>query len=505
MDSEGRAGTHSSLALACPNGSCQGDDPDQAHISYLDPDNHDLKHAWHDENGWHNERVPGAKGEYTSLALDSTGQPHIGYGHGHAVKYAWAEGAAWHIETVDGDVEGSDHASLVLDDSDQPYISYTTYDPFGTRPPVLKFAWRDGTTWQIETVDENAGGHSSLALDALGHPHISYQRADSQDLKYAWHDGVGWHTETVDSVGQTGYATSLAITCPSGQCQDVDSGNPHISYRNSTGLKFAWHDGTAWQIETVDSQGDIKGATSLALNEGGQPNISYRGDGCLKYASRVPTADADGRDGTGWRVEIVDDDGDVGAYASLALDSNGWPHISYFDKSNKDLKFAQLSPELDLHKEANPSDGLRNNEQLTYTLALSGPGLNVHLWDPLPTNVHYISGTLTSSVAPPAVYSPTVGAIVWEGVLPTDTVGTVRFQVTPGITGSGSLDLSSPIVNTAWLTDTDSGLGVSATSIVNGWHFYLPLILRQGQASLGIHHSLITNNPPSPRPNTSGK
>jgi hypothetical protein len=38
---------------------------------------------------------------------------------------------------------------------------------------------------------------------------------------------------------------------------------------------------------------------------------------------------------------------------------------------------------------------------------------------------------------------------------------------------------SLPIVNTAWLTDTEYGRSVAATVIVNGWHVYLPLVMRQ--------------------------
>jgi predicted nucleotidyltransferase len=129
---------------------------------------------------------------------------------------------------------------------------------------------------------------------------------------------------------------------------------------------------------------------------------------------------------------------------------------------------------LSLSKQATPIDGLRNNETLTYTLELSGPGLNVRLWDPLPPSVRYVAG----SVTPPAMYSPTVRAVVWQGVLPTDTVQTIRFQVTPGITGTGSLYLAQPIVNTAWLTDTAHDIGVSASIIVNGWRVYLPLTQR---------------------------
>ncbi|MBN2080766.1 hypothetical protein JW859_01030 [bacterium] len=41
-----------------------------------------------------------------------------------------------------------------------------------------------------------------------------------------------------------------------------------------------------------------------------------------------------------WRIEIVDDTADCGRYASLELDDDGRPHISYFDWDNQDLKYA---------------------------------------------------------------------------------------------------------------------------------------------------------------------
>ena len=42
-----------------------------------------------------------------------------------------------------------------------------------------------------------------------------------------------------------------------------------------------------------------------------------------------------------WRIEVVDSDGDVGWFPSLALDSNGYPAISYLDWTNENLKFAR--------------------------------------------------------------------------------------------------------------------------------------------------------------------
>ena len=113
-------------------------------------------------------------------------------------------------------------------------------------------------------------------------------------------------------------------------------------------------------------------------------------------------------------------------------------------------------------------------DTVTYSLAFSGPaGHNIWLFDPLPEGLVYVPG----SVTPPAIYSPTIPAIIWQGTLPTDTLQAISFQVT--LTNSGNLSSTMPlIVNTAWLTDTEYEKNIQTWNLVNGWNVYFPSISR---------------------------
>jgi len=271
-------------------------------------------------------------GSYSSLALDSSGEPHISYydATNNDLKYAKWTISGWSIETVDSGGDVGSYCSLALDSLDRPHISY--YD--GSNGDLKLAVWT-GSTWSILAIDStgSVGKYTSLDLDMNDYPHISYLGLGLEGivLKYAAWTSTTWIIEIVDSTGNVGSHTSLAL-------DSID--NPHISYYDSTNqdLKYAKWTKSGWTIETVDSEGNVGMYCSLALDSNQYPSISYYARvyntyGDLKYAKWNVKE---------WSIETIDTEGDVGLYTSLALDSGNYPHISYYDKTNGDLKYAHV-------------------------------------------------------------------------------------------------------------------------------------------------------------------
>ncbi len=460
VDAEEGTGADNSLAL---------DKANRPHIAYSDPGPGDLKYAWFNGTVWQTETVDaqGFVGRSASLSLDEFDRPHISYidSTNANLKYASYIGSSWQIETVDS--TGSYYTALVLDKSNRPHISY-----YASMSPTVKYAWYNGVTWEKEAITITTPAFDprniALKLDSLDRPHIIYHLCynSSCEIKHTWHDGSQWQIESA-SYGQF---FSLALDT---------SGQPRLSdaqYSDwppgliTTQLSYRWRDDVEWHTETLANSA---GQVSLALDALDHPHIVnhdwmyIRGSNFLQYRWY---------DGLAWHSEDVSNVGYWNQYdrnVSLTLDTSGRPHVSYFDALTRQLKYAQRWP-MALSKEAEPQTGLHQGDTLNYTLTLDAPGLHVSLWDPLLPGISYVSDSISSTLLPVAVYSPSINAVIWEGTLPNSNTQTIHFQVIANGLDTGSLSL--PIANTAWLTDTDNFRSLSAIVIVNGAKSYLPII-----------------------------
>lgn len=242
------------------------------------------------------------------------------------------------IDDTDGENLGIFN-SLELNSSGFPVIAYMDYsdgdikiaicsDVDCTTPPAIKIL--DDNTGPI-----NIYGPVSMALTSNNYPRISYYAHDSHDLKVAACSNCisGNSVYTVDSVGDVGEGNAIALTA---------AGVPVISYYDATNktLKVAvcghYSCSTVSAITVVDSFSSVGGDTSIALNSSGYPVISYydadNDDLNLAVCSNTTC--------TSKTTTIVDATGSVGYDSSIRLDSNGFPVIAYHDSTNSALKIA---------------------------------------------------------------------------------------------------------------------------------------------------------------------
>jgi hypothetical protein len=136
---------------------------------------------------------------------------------------------------------------------------------------------------------------------------------------------AAWTLEEVDAPRTFGGLEQRAIA--------IDSFNhPHIAYGGDH-LYHAYFEGIQWEYEVIDNAPGVGDYASIAIDSNNKVHISYYdySNGDLKYATNTSGS---------WVTSTIDSWGNVGDSTSIAVDANNKVHISYYDYSNGDLKYA---------------------------------------------------------------------------------------------------------------------------------------------------------------------
>jgi hypothetical protein len=313
-------------------------------ISYFDTSGGWMKHARTFGSTWSlmYPYTGSPSGAYTSIEVTNSVRPRIAFYdsfYGNLLYGAW-NGYALEVKIVDWRNDVGRYPSLEIDSTGAPNISY-----YNATYQSLMYAYMDiGTSkWYTTTLDDvgDVGQYNSLVINSTGSPYISYYDKTNGDLKLKYQTPLHIWAEpvTVDGGGplneDVGWYTSISL----------DSlGNPHISYYDPTNedLKYAFWEGSvfpaaggAWNISTLQNAGDVGRFTSLQIY---QPDNSRHlcyydlTNGSLMYARYTV--------GPGWEFQMVDNSSDVGMYCSIDLVDPTKIAISYYDNGRKDLKVA---------------------------------------------------------------------------------------------------------------------------------------------------------------------
>ena len=217
------------------------------------------------------------------------------------------------------------------------------------------------SNWSRGVIDPagNVGQHSSLEIGADGRRHVAYRDESNRDLKYATCAPAAnctmtanWTKVRVDAGEDAGLGSALALG---------PDGRRHVSHlRRRVGqagetmaLRYATcssgcGQAANWTRVTVDEgpnatlAPDYFLATSIAIGRDGRRHITYlnAAGSDLRYA----TCPSNCANPANWRKVTIDEGAQqIGFHSSLAIGHDGLLHVSYYDRSNADLKYARCA------------------------------------------------------------------------------------------------------------------------------------------------------------------
>ncbi len=280
-------------------------------------------------------------------------------------------------------------------------VDWTHVDgvPSGGTPAGAVDGWRGG----IDTPGPDVGRWNSLALDAMGRPRVTYWDTTNEKLKFASYDGTNWSSHVVDDTGRNGRYSSMVLLAGdvpmvayratvTGAMGEVTTELRVARAASATPTRTA-----DWTVTRVFSA-----TTSCRANDCAMGQVCLTGGRCaattMGCAAACPTGracvagmcqetiaagyvedfsvgvlfpslrvDAMGRggvvfyhrdrgnlmgasfNGTMWATPFIivgeammRDEGDFGAWSSLAIGTDGTWHVAYVDGYDETLNYVRV-------------------------------------------------------------------------------------------------------------------------------------------------------------------
>lgn len=315
-----------------------------------------------------------------SLGIDSEGNLHLAYqdrfefrektewSYNYKLLYMTNADGSWRREVVDDDGDVGYAPSLVVDKNDNIHIAYA-----GSDVAAVKYASNRSGTWVCEAVApvnypeyfySYGGAYSYLVIDDDGFAHISFFNA-------AYHAGVYYTTNkepewTCCFMG-TGNHSSFVLD---------EDGAAHIFYETVLGYNSYIYLGYAtdkfgfWFRHVVDWGTLPMTSTSYLypctfLGDDGSLRVVFSAKGTFYFGVF--------KNGT-WTLKNMFIKGDYQSNLSLAVDTNGLIHITYYIYSHKMLEHTTFNPETWEHDTERFEECFNVNDSRENSLSIDSSG-----------------------------------------------------------------------------------------------------------------------------------
>lgn len=185
-------------------------------------------------------------------------------------------------------------------------------------------------SWRTRSLDTDGDEllSTGIGVDAAGRLHATNFITAPTDyevrLRYSYHDGDAWDSDTVIALDATSGTHDMAVDA---------SGATHLVLFDPDleRLRYITNKSGSWKAETVDGSGYMCGLyNAIAVDADGNAHVAYQVQyededeywwPWLMYATNSSGS---------WVTEVIDDEGRPGYGVAIAADADGAAYVSYF-------------------------------------------------------------------------------------------------------------------------------------------------------------------------------